>query len=387
MARRQALASAVVERGIGLDWWVRRWLSRSVSGHGVLLREGRDLGRSVEVLTRSLGGRAGIDAVLADLDRSAVVVDVPATAADYGFRWDDEDFTDEEWWPQGITTSADASDLDDISGRKVIVVAWYAKRLKGLTQGVRLTFVDVTDEAAPCYRHVLLVEPVRRRWSRRVTMKPVPVHAGGIIWYGPSMLVADTRGGIRTFEVDDICRVAAKDGWRGYRYVLPQRTSYSALNDRGVSPFKFSFVSLDRSGDEHQLVAGEYGKTTGNRLVRFSFDAGRAALALEDGAARPLELLRDQPAHMQGAAVVSGTYYITTSRGDSTPGSLWVRGAGAEPHELPGVLAIGCEDLTYWPQRDQLWNCSEYPGKRYVYALLRSQFGPPDSSAPRDSSA
>ncbi len=359
---------------VDVDQRVRRWTGRRATGDGIRLHEGRDLQRRVEQLTRSLGGRVGIDGVLADLDRAAVVVDVPATSSDYGFRWDDEDFADDQWWPQGITTSADATDTDDIGGRRVVVVAWYAKRLKGLTQGVRLSFIDVTDESSPRYRHVLLVEP-RRRWlTRRVSMRPVPVHAGGIVWYGPSMLVADTRGGVRTFAMDDICRVNREDGWHGYRYIMPQRTSYRAVTDRGFLPFKFSFVSLDRSGAEHELIAGEYGRHgTNNRLVRFRFDAERAALAMEKGVARPLEILLDQLPHMQGATVVGGTYYISTSRGPQTPGSLWVRRPGEESREHRGVLGIGPEDLTYWPQRDQLWNCSEYPGRRYVYTMSRDK--------------
>jgi len=342
------------------------------------MRAGRDLRLQVEQLAASLGGRVGIDAVLADLDRAAVVSDVPAAAASYGFRWDDDDGADAQWWPQGITTSADAGDTDEIRGRRVVVVAWYAKRLNGLTQGVRLSFVDITDESAPRYRHVLLVEP-RRHWlTRRVSMRPVPVHAGGIVWYSPSMLVADTRGGVRTFEIDDICRVDGEGGWRGYRYVLPQRASYRAVNDRGFLPFKFSFVSLDRTGEEHQLIAGEYGREGSRpRLVRFRFDAAATALAMEDGAARPLEVILDQLPHMQGATAVAGTYYVSTSRGSRTPGSLWVRRPGEGARECRGVLAVGPEDLTYWPQRDQLWNCSEYPNHRFVYAMARGQLDPP----------
>ncbi|MBA2697654.1 MAG: hypothetical protein H0U61_02650 [Nocardioidaceae bacterium] len=362
---------------VNLDQQARRWTGRRPSGDGIRLHEGRDLQRPVEELARSLGGRCGIDAVLGDLDREAAVVDVPATTADYGFRWDDEDFSDGEWWPQGITTSADAADTDDIRGRRVIVVGWYAKRRRGRTQGVRLSFVDITDESAPRYRHVLLVEP-RRHWAtRKVTMRPVPVHAGGIVWYGPSILVADTRGGMRTFDLDDICRVDGSAGRRGYRYVLPQRTSYRAVNDRGFLPFKFSFVSLDRSGEEHQLIAGEYGKKgIDNRLIRFGFDAERAALAMQEGTARPLELLLDQLPHMQGATVVGGTYYISTSRGSRTPGSMWVRKAGEAAREVREALSVGPEDLTYWPQRDSLWNCSEYPGHRFVYAIPRSRLDP-----------
>lgn len=370
----RAAAAAATDQVVRLDRWVRRWTGQRPTGDGIRLTPGRDLQRQVEQLVGSMGGRAGLDAVLADLDRNATVVDVPATSADYGFRWDDEDFVDKQWWPQGITTSADASDTDDIAGRRLVVVAWYAKRLRGITQGVRLSFVDVTDDSAPRYRHVLLVEPHRHWLTRRVLMRPVPVHAGGIVWYSSSMLVADTRGGLRVFKVDDIAKAPGGQGWHGYRYVLPQRTSYRAVNDRGFLPFKFSFVSVDRSGEQHQLIGGEYGRQGENRLVRFRLGAAEASLAMDGGTARPLEMLFDGPPHMQGATIVDGTLYLTMSRGSRTPGSLWVRRPGEQPHEYRRVLAVGPEDLTYWRQQDRLWNCSEYPGRRYVYALRRDQF-------------
>ena len=116
---------------------VRRWTGRPDTGDGIRLHEGRDLGGYVDRLAEPHGGRVGIDAVLADLDRQADVLDVPATAADYGFGWDDADQADPEWWPQGITTSADASDVDDIGGRKVVVVSWYAKPVNGRSRGRR----------------------------------------------------------------------------------------------------------------------------------------------------------------------------------------------------------------------------------------------------------
>lgn len=337
------------------------------------LTRGDDLDGLLDEIAEQHAGRAGLDAVLADLDRDAVRQVVPARAAEYGFAWDRHDVEDDEWWPQGITTTADAANTDDLAGRRVVVVGWYAKKLEGRpSRGTRVTFVDVTDPDTPRYRHVLLTQPVRDD-AGTARLTPVRVHAGGIIWYGRSLLVADTHGGVRTFGLDDVLRVEA-DGDR-HEYVLPQRTSYRSVPGDGVAPFRFSFVSLDRSGDEHQLIAGEYGvgeQTT--RLVRFGFDAAAEALALVDGEAHPLEFVTDGLQHMQGATVVGGTFYISTSRGRFRRGALWTRRPGEPPREHPATLAIGPEDLTYWPQRDQLWSCSEYPGKRYVYAMPRSAF-------------
>ncbi|MBA3265329.1 MAG: hypothetical protein H0T14_02985, partial [Nocardioidaceae bacterium] len=184
----------------------------------------------------------------------------------------------------------------------------------------------------------------------------------------------DTRGGVRVFDLDDCLRIEG-EGHDGYRYVLPQRTSYKAVNSDGFQPFRFSFVSLDRTAREHQMIAGEYGidgATT--RLVRFAFEPGKPRLAMRGGFSSPLELVTDKLERMQGATAVNGTYYISTSRGRLRGGSIWVRRPGQALQEYRGVLAKGPEDLTYWPQRDQLWNLCEYPKRRFVYSMPRAQF-------------
>ena len=62
--------------------------------------------------------------------------------------------------------------------------------------------------------------------------KDVPVHAGGVMWYGNTLWVVDTRNGIRVFDMDNIWQVESGDGTgknsdgtysaAGYKYVLPQ---------------------------------------------------------------------------------------------------------------------------------------------------------------------
>ncbi len=354
----------------------------------------------VDALARSLGGAVGLGGVLSDLNRRGTTARVPAAAADYGFRWNLCDQLTRRWWPQGITTSADASDTGLVDGRRVVVVAWYAKKRDGVSKGVRLSVVDVTDPARPTYRHVLLVQPgtaepgelgalgAPRGRSVPVAMRPVVVHAGGIVWYGPSLLVADTHGGIRVFDVADICRVGAvqapsavaperpgpDEAPYGYCYVLPQRTMWRVEHDPGATPFRFSFISLDR-GSGH-LVAGEYGRDAQtSRLVRFALDRDVAAPAFaDDGRATPVQTITDGLDGMQGATTVGGTWYVTTSRGRWRRGSLWTRQGDESLVEHPAALSVGPEDLTYWPSHDLLWTCSEWPGRRYVYALRRSRF-------------
>jgi hypothetical protein len=33
------------------------------------------------------------------------------------------------------------------------------------------------------------------------------------------------------------------------------------------------------------------------------------------------------------------------------------------------VLPTGPEDVTWWPQRGELWSLTEWPGRRWVYAI------------------
>jgi hypothetical protein len=37
------------------------------------------------------------------------------------------------------------------------------------------------------------------------------------------------------------------------------------------------------------------------------------------------------------------------------------------------VLPVGVEDLSYWPSEDRLWSLSEYPGRRFVFAMDRAR--------------
>ncbi len=353
----------------------------------------------VDAFVGRVGGRVGLRGVLADLDRTARAVTVPAPAATWGFRWDREDMRSQRWWPQGITTSADsvpgsASGAGagvgegTFEGRAVLVTSAYSQTVDGVNQGARLSFVDLTDPAAIRYRHVLLVEPYFRD-DGSVDVRPVRVHAGGIVWHGDHIHVAGTTRGFSSFRLEDIVRVPAGDGSRlrirdgspatvdafGYRYLLPVRFTYDARAEGGSTKMRYSFASVDRSASPHHLVVGEYAHRSGpTRLARFAIDPATSLLSTApDGRSVPVSLQDAGVFGMQGATVVHGTWFLTTSRGRYRLGSIWVGEPGRfreHRHQLP----VGPEDITYWPERDQLWSLSEYPGARYVFALPRSRF-------------
>ena len=161
----------------------------------------------VDALAERLGGRVGIDGLLGDLQRRMRRSIAPGLKVGRAFRWNLRDGWDKRWWPQGITNSADASDTEDIAGRKVLATSWYAKDVAGVNQGSRITVVDLKSRR---YRHVLLVVHVAAR--RRAAASRLNVHAGGLVWCGPYLHVAATRRGLFTGRVDDILRVRTSSG-------------------------------------------------------------------------------------------------------------------------------------------------------------------------------
>jgi hypothetical protein len=352
-------------------------------GHDVHLSRTGDRAAAVDALADRLGGRVGLDGVLADLNRAARPARVPGRATTWGFRWDEQDQASRRWWPQGITSSADADPAERYAGREVLLTSAYGKRVDGVAKGARVTVVDVTDRRQVRYRHVLLVEAVLDDRGG-LTLRPVPVHAGGIVWHGPYLHVAGTARGLTCFRLSDI--LAARTGGDrdrlglrpdrvdsfGYRYLLPVRFTYEAHAGDGVEPMRYSFLSLDRSGDPPGLVAGEYGRLgMSTRLARFDLDPGTALLRTDHAdLSRPVLLSPDGVGHMQGATVVGSRWYVTTSHGPRARGSVWT-GRPGRLRRRRWALPPGPEDIAYWPSTDQLWSLTEHPGRRWVFAIDR----------------
>ncbi|HYO31700.1 MAG TPA: hypothetical protein VES21_02550 [Nocardioidaceae bacterium] len=341
-----------------------------------------DAGALIDLIAEAQGGRTGLRGLLGDLDATAHSLPVPARAAGYGFAWNDDDVADSTWWPQGITSSADASSDGLVMGRRIVVVSWYARKATGGSRGSRLTFVDLTDESAPRYRHVELVEAVPGEGDATdVGFAPVRIHAGGIAWYGGTVVVADTHGGLRLFSTDDILQLGAA---AGSRYVIAQGSAYRPPESADLARLRFSYLSLDRTSQPHRLIAGEYGvgaQTT--RLVAFSLPTDGS---WPDGLTGVIDTT-SAPSHTQGAVAVSGAWYLAISRGRFRRGTMEVRTQGSDSRRHVSSLVIGCEDLSYDPVRDLLWGLSEYPGRRFVYAIplryfagsrLRGLLHPPD---------
>lgn len=328
----------------------------------------------IEALAAHLGGRVGLDDVLADLDRRGRRSWlVPGRAVHRAYTFDAADRRDPRWWPQGVTTSADASDTERVEGRRMVAVAWYAKDLPGDesgNQGSRVTFYDLDSRR---YRHVLLVVPTSQ--DGRPGLTPLRVHAGGIVWHGPYLHVAATAKGFFTCRLDDLLRVGEdREASYGYAYVLPVRFAYRAETDEGHTRLRYSFMSLDRVSDPPGIVAGEYayGRQT-RRLARFAIDPETQLLATEDdGVARPA-MLDEGVGQMQGVVLARDRFHLTVSQGPWTRGSVYVGRPGAFVRHR-WATPMGPEDVTYWPSTDLLWSVSEHPRRRWIYAMKRSGF-------------
>ena len=339
------------------------------------LRITRPRTRAVERLGRRFL-QVGLDGLLADLDRTATPCAVPGEAAGEGFTWDERDREDRGWFPQGIAC---------LDGGSVLLVSWYAKRRRLRTEGSRITVVDRSDPAAPRYRHVLLVAPRRRLGL--LTVRSVPVHAGGIAVSGGLLLVADTVFGLRVFRLADVMRTPPAAGrgllhrvrtvlgrLRGLRRpgadaVLPQLLACRMPLRTGAG-LRWSFVSVAHEAGGSSLVVGEYRRAGSSpRLARYPLDERTGLPALDArGRCAPLEVHDAQPVRMQGAALHEGTWFATASAGEGNPGDLYAGAPGAWRRHR-GVLPTGPEDLAWSRPGEQLWCVSEWPGRRWVFPV------------------
>ncbi len=324
---------------------------------------------------------AGVDEVLNSANRTGASHPLGVSAFAQGWIWQDGDDTDPNWYPQGITTSADYHDDGVYNGRKVILVSWYDHNDPTNGKGVRISFVDMTDPSAPTYRHVLLVEPYYESTGGAGVpdFRAVNVHAGGIMWYGDLLYVVETGKGIRVFDTSKMMKVSStgdtttigrqSDGSytaHNYLYVLPQTLAYDAAVSGGQPAIQWSFISLDRTTSPDSIVVGEYASPgDGKRLFRWDLDYTTRLLTASGGVATATFAAVVDINEMQGATSVDGKYFISRSNGNLNGNILtWVPGNTVNYNDnLPHT-----EDLSYDKTTGWLWNLAEEPAERYVFA-------------------
>ena len=123
--------------------------------HGLRLTRSPAPGADLDELVRRLGEPVGLSGLLDDLSRRARRGFAPGLRVRQALTWDREDRRTTQWWPQGVSTAADASETGEVLGRRLVAVSWYAKPVGGArTHGTRISFLDLD---ARRYQHVLLL--------------------------------------------------------------------------------------------------------------------------------------------------------------------------------------------------------------------------------------
>ena len=103
--------------------------------------------------------------IMADLnhDNPGSTPNVKNLVASSGYTWESsDDFNDrgtDKWYPQGITTSADAYEKGEYEGHRVQLISWHSDNYDDGKRGARVTFVKQSSSRNKKYRHVLLVRP------------------------------------------------------------------------------------------------------------------------------------------------------------------------------------------------------------------------------------
>ncbi|MCE6998663.1 hypothetical protein LZG04_28270 [Saccharothrix sp. S26] len=320
------------------------------------------------------------------------------------------DNSTQEWIPQGVSSVNDAQEDQVWGSYKGIMVSWYDDESyvgspanedddHVLKKGVR---VSVLNTETGKYKHILLVEPVSGD-NGEVSYQPVQLHAGGMVWYGRYLYLADTARGIRQFSLDAIYDlvddprgdstnkylvgyepVANKFYSHGYRYVMAQSGTWKsptawAGGCETSGPLRNSWLSLDRAAVPDRLVTGEFcEKESGQagRVVAWDLSDHRIAssggVATADSAFRQPGLTGGVGNRTQGGLTTDGgtTWHFNASDG-SNPGRLRTWRLGSSWSLVRDVAtAIGPEDLSAWRDTGLIWSVSEYAGKRMLYGLV-----------------
>ncbi|MDN7122816.1 hypothetical protein INN71_15605 [Nocardioides sp. ChNu-153] len=361
----------------------------------LLVRRSASRRALVDELAQRYGGRPGLGALLSDLPgraHRAPWARLLGHRVEQAWGWEAADRRTAQWWPQGVTTSGDATALGStpagLEGRRVAVVSWYAKPVPGPAgkdekHGVRLTFLDLDSLR---YRHVLLVRPVRRE-DGQVGLEPVTAHAGGIVWAGSWIHVAATGKGCVSAHLDDLLWLpeGEEDTAHGYRWVLPTRVDHrggveepaptSAQPGAEVEKLRWSFLSLAEGTQGPSLLVGEYGRgEKSTRVARFPLgpDGVPAGSPGDRRTTYASEVVETGVKGMQGVADVAGRLHVTTSHGPWGAGSLVTAQhgaglAGATWRRTAAATPMGPEDLSW--SLGRLWVPTEHPRRRWLVAV------------------
>ncbi|EEQ91076.2 uncharacterized protein BDCG_06196 [Blastomyces dermatitidis ER-3] len=297
------------------------------------------------------------------------------------FTWEDVDGYDDvntrKWYPQGITTTADATDTGDYEGDVATLISWHSDNYNDGKRGPRISFINMNKGAERAYRNILLVRPTEGG-SKPNFEALSGLHAGGIAWYGHYLYVVATTGGLLVFDLRHIYEVAIGDGIgrvgneyqaHNYRYVLPQVRAYKWQPKEGVKNLHFSFVGLDKTSNPPSLVTGEWFPSGPGRLTHWDLDESSHLLKVDgDNIATASRAVQHSLTKIQGSIMINNKYFLTQSGG-----SLWTFTWEDGQEGYKDVFSGVPEDLSY-QKGYGLWAQMEMPGNRHVVALDLEKF-------------
>jgi hypothetical protein len=318
--------------------------------------------------------RRSVSEVMDDANHGRSPITDPATRAlpgfVDGFRFDRGDNTTCRSFPQGVTTSRDSSGAipGTYDGRRLVVVSWYSKNACGGGTGTADSWVSLVDWDSHFpnrYRKVLLVKPGGT--PSHPKLDDLPIHAGGAVWYGNYLYVADA--GMQVFDMRRIYRLPhpRPSQLHGYKYVLPAVGRVTDVSSARTK-IAWSTISLDRR--DGSLVVAEFTCPTKchsssnvrpARAARFPFVRGRTTFAAHTRASQALAL---PWYYVNGVASHNRRWWFNTH------GQLkyWTPSGGVTTH--PWLRHS--ESISYAEDRtrpDLLWSATELPGRRNVFAV------------------
>lgn len=337
-------------------------------------------------------GTAAVHTVMdnANHDRTSITDNLGVAGYVSGFKWDSGDNNSCTNYPQGITTSRDAigqANGGNYDGHQLVLASWYTRDACGGSQArSRITLADWDATYPNKYRKILLVEPTGT--STAPSFKDIPIHAGGVSWYGDYLYVADTGHGMRVFNMKKILKTNTggtssqigrqSDGKtyyaHNYRYVLPQVGTITSHTASGVTSLVWSTISLDRV--TKSIVMAEYtcnGCTKypnrAPRAVRFPFASGATTFAASTTSTEASQL---PWYNLNGVASHNGRWWFNSSAAKKL--YYWEPGNGTATHSWVG----GGESISYWEDSanpDLLWSLQETVGHRNVFEVKQASYG------------
>jgi hypothetical protein len=335
-------------------------------------------------------GTAAVHTVMdnANLERVGLPSSFSVNGLETGFRFASGDNSDCKSYPQGITTSRDAvgtANSGNYDGHQLILVSWYTNDVcDGKGERSRITLVDWDATFPNMYRKILLVEPTGT--AAVPNFKDIPVHAGGVSWYGDYLYLADTGRGMRVFDMRKILKTntggtADQIGRQSdtvyyahnYAYVLPQIGTITSNTTSGTS-LRWSSISLDRVSPS--IVMTEYTcqsactdyPNRAPRAIRYPFASGATTFAATTTATQALQLPWYK---LNGLASHNNRWWFNSSGQKQL--YYWTPAAGATTY---GWVSLG-ESISYWEDTtnpDLLWTLQEGAGNRNVFAVQQSAY-------------